>query len=245
MTIREHWISRFSVAEGAARAKFFRTHQEWRDILSGTLFTKGGCPGVEYHLRYFWQSYPQLISDDDHDTFQAEHDYAPTVSDGTRLQPNDFCDSNPTAFMLKRLICYDVAVAHMKYQFEETDDAFLCDMKYTAIEKTHRRMRRSNLFRSGIRLPTDRPPWEHPDLPVRSIWFERFRGFLHDWPAVGSHTHPHLTVKLTGISQAAFDRAINELFIVYYSGVIKALHVVPTVLWTFPGTKGLGRYLSV
>jgi hypothetical protein len=117
-------------------------------------------------------------------------------------------------------------------------------MDYTTVQKTHRRLRRSNLFRSNTRFLHDCPSWEQ-DLLFKSIWFERFRGFLHDWPVVGSHTHPHLTVMLTGINQAAFDRAVNELFIVYFSGVIKILHVVPTVPWTFPGTKGLDRYLSM
>jgi hypothetical protein len=114
MTIRDHWINRFSVAEGAARERFFKTHQEWRDILSGTLFAKEKCPGVEYNLRFFWQSYPQLISNHDPDVFKPTYEYSPTLSNGTRLQPKDFANSSPTAFMLKRLICYDVALTHMK-----------------------------------------------------------------------------------------------------------------------------------
>ena len=133
----------------------------------------------------------------------------------------------------------------MKFQFEETDDAFLRDMEFTAGQKAQRRLQRSTLFRSDNHIPKECPPWEHPDLAVKSLWFERFRGFICHWPVVGSHPHPHLTVKFTGINHESFAQAVNELFIVYYSGVIWVLHVVPTILWTFPGTEGLDRYLSM
>jgi hypothetical protein len=233
------------MADVISRQDFFKTHQEWRDILSGTLFVKEKQPGTEYLLRFFWRASPKLIFGDSDDRDASTRDFAPTLIDGTRLRPEDFCDSNPLAFGLKRLICYNVILTHMKFQFEETDDAFLRNMEFTAGQKAQRRLQRSTLFHSDNHIPKDCPPWEHPDLAVKSLWFEQFRGFIRHWPVVGSHTHPHLTDKLTGIDHESFARAVNELFIVYYSGVIRVLHVVPTILWTFPGTEGLGHYLSI
>jgi hypothetical protein len=135
----------------------------------------------------------------------------------------------------------------MQHQFKETDDIFLRDMKhYSAEHKARRRLERSKLFRSNIRLLKECPPWELPDLATRSSWFEQFHAFLHDWPPVGSHECPHLTVQLTGIDDKAFAQELNELFIIYYSGIVKTLHVVPTLMWTFPGMQGLPeRYFTL
>jgi hypothetical protein len=158
----------------------------------------------------------------------------------------DFNDSNHLAFRLKRLLCYDIAVTHIKHQFEETDDIIIRDLGFSPERQARRRAKCSDLFRSNIRLLSVRPPWEDLDLATTCLWFERFRGFLRNWPPVGSGEHLHLATKFTDISSyVAFDAAVNELLTVYYSGVVKKLNVIPTLMWTFPEVDGLDQYLSI
>ena len=243
MTMRERWIQRFTASDVLSRQSFFKTHQQWRDILSGALFKKESYQGVEYNLNSFWHSYPQLLFDDVKD---ATNNLVPILTNGIPLDPTDFNDSNHLAFRLKRLLCYDIAVTHIKHQFEETDDIIIRDLGFRPNRQARRRAKRSDLFRSSIRLPSVRPPWEDLDLATTCLWFERFRFFLRDWPAVGSGEHLHLATKFTDISShMAFDVAVNELLTVYYSGVVKKLNVVPTLMWKFPEVEGLDRYLSI
>jgi hypothetical protein len=242
-TMREQWIQRFAASDGISRQSFFKTHQQWRDILSGTLFKKESYQGIEYTLESFWRSYPQLLFDDVKDAMQ---NLTPVLSNGVPLKPMDFNDSNHIAFQLKRLLCYDIAVTHIKYQFEETDDIIICDLGFSPECQAHRRAKRSDLFRSSIRLLSVRPPWEDHDLVTTCLWFEKFRGFLRNWPAVGSGECEHLAIRFTDIrSYVAFDVAVNELLTVYYSGVVKKLNVIPTLMWKFPEVDGLDLYLSI
>ena len=240
--MRDRWIKRLAASDSASRQEFFKTHQEWRDILGGALFKKTTPHDGHFSLAYFWWSHPGLMFDD---AKEARAFRGNLLSDGTLLHPYDFKDSNPLAFRLKRLVCYDIALTHIKHQFEEADDILIRDLDFSPDRLVQRRADRADLFRCDIRLLKAPPPWEHPDLVVKSSWFERFRGFLQDWPAIGSSEHPHLAVKLTNIDDTTFMRALNELLMVYYSGVVKTLHVIPTLMWTFPGTQGLGRYLSM
>jgi hypothetical protein len=209
------------------------------------LFKKGSeACGWSYLLPLFWHGYPQLIHDNDHEA--VSDNPVPFLTDGTRLQPECFNDSNPHAFHLKRLICYDIALTHIKHQFEETDDIVTCNRGFNADRQAERRVARSDLFRSNIQLPRERPCWEDPDLAIKCLWFERFRGFLRDWPPVGSRERPHLTTTFTDIHDVAvFAIAANELLAVYYTAVLKTLHVVPTLMWTFPGTGSVREYLSI
>jgi len=242
MTMRDRWISRFVAADSSQRQEFFKTHQEWRDILSGTLFMKEAKrKGSHFALEFFWHPLPQFLFGD-----EQPQNCVPRLTSGIRLYPQCFDDSDPHAFCLKRLICYDVALTHIKHQFEETDDIVIRDLGFSPDCQAQRRVARSDLFRSDIRLPKEQPLWEHVDLAIKCQWFERFRGFLRDWPPVGSQDHPHLAITFTNIGDTTtFALAVNELLAVYYSCVLKTMHVIPTLMWTFPGTEGLQQYLPI
>jgi hypothetical protein len=242
MTMRDRWIKRFAASDNVCRQNFFKTHQEWRDILGGVLFKKSIPSDGHFLLANFWISYPWLMFDNEKDALAYR---GPLLSDGTTLDPYDFKDSNPLVFDLKRLLCYDIALTHTKYQFEEADDILIHHLDFSPDRQERRWADCADLFRCDICLLRAPPPWENPDLTIKSLWFERFHGFLQDWPAVGSSKHSHLAVQLTNIDNTTFMRALNKLLMVYYSGVAKTLHVIPTLMWTFPSMHRLDQYLSI
>jgi hypothetical protein len=110
------------------------------------LFKAESYQVVEYTLNSFWHSYSQLLFDDVTD---ATEYLPPVLSNGVPLNPMDFNDSNHLAFRLKRLLCYDIAVTHINHQFE---DIIIRDLGSSPDRQARRRAKRSDLFRSNIRL---------------------------------------------------------------------------------------------
>jgi hypothetical protein len=223
------------------RKKFYLTHQEWRSLLSGDRFKKAARKlGQEFNIHRFWLHDPFLW-----DNGCIPEDIPPVLSDSqTRLSPHDFLESQTYSFALKQLLCYDIATLHVMFQFEETDEIFMKDKNLDANLLNDRRQRRSPLFRSSSSIWKTLPPWQSQDLDEQVAWFEMFRGFLCDWPPV-NRNHPHCRTSLFPLTGTALTQEISYILQVYYTGVIKTLNTIPTLMWTYPGIRGLERFMTI
>jgi hypothetical protein len=239
--MRARWLQWFQDTPYGARGRFYLTHQEWRQILSGERFKRAARKqlGQVFDLRRFWQFDPSLLWEDG-----CTQDITPILRDQSQLDPDHFLDGNEYAFNLKRLLCYDIALTHVKYQFEETDEVFLKEKMLCKEALDERRCRRSTLFRASPTLLTAPPPWESNDFTVKAAWFEEFRTFLLDWPHVYAR-QPHCDVSLVDLQEPAFSREVNSILLVYYTGVIKTLNTIPTMMWTYPRNRGLDRFTNI
>jgi hypothetical protein len=235
--LRDRWLRSLEDTPYHSRDKFYLTHQQWRQILSGERFRKAAKKSsLQYDLRQFWKFDPSLLSTAEHEL----EDISPVLQDQTRLHPDDFLDSNEHAFDLKRLLCYDFAITHIKYQFERTDEELVRNKNLDPNVLEDRRRRRSVLFRDSRALLSAPPPWESPDLTVKAAWFEKLGTFLCDWPVDASRYGC-----LIGMQEPEFSRTVNGMLVDYYTWIIKTLNAIPTVMWTFPGTRGLDRFASI
>jgi hypothetical protein len=225
------------------RESMLRTHDDWRSILSGEQFKN---VAKSNHVKFVLAEFMKW---DNGAVYGCPKPPPPPwLVDGTVLSPEHFLDSNPRSFELRRMACYDIALTHMKFQFERTDDYFMEKMALTLEEKEKRLETRGDLFRSSIRILTEEPDWESDDHFIKATWYERLRYFVKDWQ-VYDNLKPHgdrdLSQDLTKVYKWIFPRVLNALLVRYLSGVAKVLNVVPTILWLHPGMHGLKEYRTI
>jgi hypothetical protein len=240
--LRRTWLKGLSDAPyGTPECmQYYLTRHEWRQMLSGERFKKAARNlGREFDLRHFWSYDPFLWKDG-----CVPEDICPLLRDGTSLTPHHFLDSNPRSFNLKRLLCYDIALTHAAFQFEETDEIYMREKNMSADSLAMRRSSRLTLFNRLLDVRICSPAWEHRDDRIKASWFDSFRLFLLDWPPVYAH-RPHRNTSLRGLKGTALSREIISLLQVYYTGVIKALNTIPTLMWTYPGIQGLSKFLTI
>ena len=241
--IRQTWLKALSRAPYGSpeRKRFYLTHQEWRSLLSGDRFKKAARNlGVEFDLRHFWRHDPFLWADG-----STPKDISPVLGDpNVRLSPEDFLDTPPHSFRLKRLLCYDIAVFHIHFQFEEVDEILMKARNLDIKLLDERRQQRWPLFHRSFSIWNTAPPWESPDPNTQIAWFEIFRGFLCDWPPVYPN-RPHCRTSLIQLEGSELQSEIGYILQVYYTGVIKTLNTIPTLMWTYPGTQGLKNFIAV
>jgi hypothetical protein len=242
MSIRRSWLQKLmdSPYDTPERQRFYLTHQEWRQILSGERFKKAARKSdSDFLLHLFWLYDPFLWECGD-----IPQEISPFLDDHTRLSPDHFVESNKHSFNLKRMLCYDIALTHIKFQFEETDEIFQKDREIDAETLDKRRRCRSTLFRTSLSIPTTPPAWESTDPSIRTAWFEEFRSFLRDWPPVYPH-RPLCHTPLTDLKEPVLSQQIVSMLAVYYTGVIRSLGTIPTMMWTYPGERGLNSFVNI
>jgi hypothetical protein len=232
--IQEEWGRRWTHGNTAQREKLLLTHARWRKILSGEIFKKNSSPTHPYDLKCFWRSDPGVVFENGTD----DQDPTPRLHDLTPLLPEMFEDSHPAAFALKRFICYDILVAHVQHQFEQADDAYLATKGLDPDSHVvlFRRNGRESLFRSSGEFIDSTPAWESPNLPVKAAWYEQFRYFIQDWET------NRLPKDISLLQEPEFSREVETLLIVYFEGVSRFLKAVPTMLWSFPGTRNVDLF---
>jgi hypothetical protein len=238
--IREELAHRWVNGNPSQRDRLLLTHARWREVLSGEIFKKNASPTNSFNLGTFWRSDPGFIFENG----TEGRDLTPLLVDATPLLPQTFEDSHPAAFALKRLICYDIAVAHIQHQFEQADDAFLAmkGLDSDTHEVVFRKSRREALFRKSVRSIDQTPAWESPSLSKRAAWYEQFRFFVKDWQI---NRPGCLQKNISLLQEPAFSEEVQVLLIVYFEGVAHVLRTVPTTMWTFPGTRGLDLFLTL
>ena len=236
--IRGHWTHRWKHADASQRDQLLLTHDRWREILSGEIFRKNTASTSPFTLATFWQSDPGVIFEPGTEPYNL----TPRLRDNTQLVPKMFEDSHPAGFALKRFLCYDIALTHVQYQFEQTDDAFMAASgadPNSAGMKSRLRLR-GNLFRDSVRLLDYPPPWQVESIIVRAGWYERLRFFVKDW----QFNRPgYLQQDISDMNEPAFSRELQTLLVVYFEGVARFQNTVPTLMWTFPGVHGVRNFL--
>ena len=240
--IQQRLAHRWKNTDALQRDPLLLTHDRWREILSGEIFKKNTPPTVPFDLTTFWRSDPDFIFRPG----SERQNLAPRLRDATSLVPDVFGDLHDAGYALKRFLCYDIAIAHVEHQFEQTDDAFMAAKGEVPDSKkmVWRRELRQGLFRDSEpgRPWLDKPPWEVTNLTVRAGWYERLRLFVQDWQIDG----PGCLQQDIGImNEPAFSRELQTLLVVYFEGVARFQNAVPTLLWTFPGTRGIEIYLDL
>jgi hypothetical protein len=238
--IRESIDHRWKIADCSQGEEMLRTHDQWREILSGEIFKKHASPAAPFDLRVFWLSDPGLIFK----TGTEVRDLTSRLSDGTMLLPHMFQDCHPLGFTLKRMVCFDIALSHVEHQFERTDDKFVAEMGLDSSSERikFRHKLRRNLFRDSVRLLDAAPPWESQSLVVKAGWYERLRFFVKDWQI---HRPGYLQKDISIMNEPAFSREVQSLLVVYFEGVAHVLNTVPTMPWTFPSTHGVRNLLTL
>ena len=238
--IRDHWDRHWRHANALQRDQLLLTHDQWREILSGEIFRKNTASTTPFTLATFWQSDPGIIFEPG----SEHHDLTSRLRNGTPLVPEMFEDSHPAGYALKRALCYDIALTHVQFQFEQTDDAFMvasgADPNSGAM-KLRLRLRRF-VFRDSVRLLQYAPPWEMESLVVRSGWYERLRFFVKDWQL---NRPGYLQQDISIMNEPAFSRELQTLLVVYFEGIAHFQNTVPTLMWTFPGVHGVKHFLSL
>ncbi|KAJ7766849.1 hypothetical protein B0H16DRAFT_374015 [Mycena metata] len=101
----------------------------------------------------------------------------PHRADGTAIEPADF--DSPA---LQALLCTDLELAHVKLQFEQTDDILLDIQSWTSQERTDRLDARAAIFRNSWDLSFAAVPLEASDILARRPWINNFGDLLRDWP---------------------------------------------------------------
>jgi hypothetical protein len=217
------------------REQLLLTHARWREVLSGEIFRKNSSPARPYDLKSFWRSDPGIVFENG---MIDDRDPTPRLHDLTRLLPEMFEDSHPAAFALKRFMCYDIAIAHVQHQFEQADNAYLATkgLDPNSYALLFRRNGRESLFRCSAGFVDQAPAWESPNLSVRAGWYERFRHFIRDWQS------DRLQKDISLLQEPEFSLEVQTLLIVYFEGVARYLRTVPTMLWTFPGTRDVNFF---
>ncbi|KAJ7047199.1 hypothetical protein C8F04DRAFT_222888 [Mycena alexandri] len=138
----------------------------------------------------------------------------PHRSDGTAIEPADF--DSPA---LQALMCTDLELAHVKLQFEQTDDILLEIQSWTLQERTDRLDARTAIFRNSWDLSFASVPLEASDILARRPWIINFGDLLRDWPNFGSmvpFTVPHSeddTDPLNLDSLASFEQALITFYL--------------------------------
>jgi hypothetical protein len=149
--MRHDWLYSFQHTPHQARSSFLLTHQEWRQILSGERFKKAARRmGKPYVLHYFWRSDPFFC--DAKTAADEKLDLAPLIENDIRLHPDHFLDTNKHAFILKHMVCYDIALMHISHQFNQADEFYLRERNLGEAEMDEWRCRRSSLFRETITM---------------------------------------------------------------------------------------------
>ncbi|KAJ7172125.1 hypothetical protein C8R46DRAFT_1084888, partial [Mycena filopes] len=105
----------------------------------------------------------------------------PHRADGTAIEPADF--DSPA---LQAIICTDLELAHVKLQFEQTDDILLDIVSWSPQERADRLDARTAIFRNSWDLSFAPVPLEAADILARRPWIVSFADLLRDWPNFGA-----------------------------------------------------------
>jgi len=196
-----YWLPHLDETPKKSQAVFYLTHQQWCNILSGERFKKAtrNMPNTPFDLDEFWRFDRALFPNNNIEVPLLCH-----IGVLMLLSPRHFCDSNPFAFDIKHLLCYDIALTHMKYQFEQSDDILMQRKNLDGNVMECHRSCHSQLFRHSLALPNRQPAWESNDLVVKAAWFEEFRTFICDWPQVCTDK-PHCYTCLKGLPEPTFS----------------------------------------